>query len=321
MRAVQVVARGDPVKLREIPEPVPAKDEVRIKVLCSSVNFADLLLANGTYQEKPDLPFTLGMEVCGEIDQIGQDVSGFHIGDRVAAYVGYGAMADFCCIPQSNCALVPPEMPSEAAAGFLIAYGTSHVALVRRARLQPNETLLVLGAGGGVGLAAVEIGRLIGAKVIAAARGKEKLEAAIKAGATHIIDTGKDDLRESVLQLGGADVIYDPVGGDLFKAAMRAANREARIIPIGFASGEVPQIPANILLVKNLTVIGVYWGGYNAFNPGVLTDSIRTLMQWYASGQLMPTIGQTVNLEEAGKALDLVRNREAVGKIVIRVSD
>ena len=175
-------------------------------------------------------------------------------------------------------------MPAESAAGFLIAYGTPHVALSHRAELQPCERLLVLGAAGGTGLAAVAVGKLMGAEVIAAARGAERAKAVLAAGADHAIDTDQDDIRETVKGLGGADVVFDPVGGEQFKAAMRAANPEARLLAIGFASGDVPQIPANILLVKNLTVIGFYWGGYRNFRPSVIADSASTLLGWYQEG-------------------------------------
>ncbi|MCY3879327.1 MAG: NADPH:quinone oxidoreductase family protein [Rhodobacteraceae bacterium] len=317
MRAIQVVERGKPVQLREIDPPVPAPGEVRLRILAAGVNFADLLMAEGTYQVKPPLPFTLGMEVCGLVDALGDGVTSPAPGQRVAAYAGYGGMADFACLPATHCVSVPETMPSDTAAGFLIAYGTSHMALHRRARLQAGERLLVLGAGGGIGLTAVEIGRLMGAEVIAAARGGAKLEAARMAGADHLIDTDIHDLRETVKSLGGADVVYDPVGGELFKAAMRASNREARLLPVGFASGEIPQIPANILLVKNLSVIGFYWGGYSEFNPTALTDSAETLVGWFQQGLLKPSIAATHSLEHAAEALDLLRAR----KVVIRVAD
>ena len=319
MRAVQVVEYGKPVEVRRIAAPEPAKGEVRLKVLAAGVNFADLLHVQGSYQEKPPLPFTLGMEVCGVVEALGPGVSVPAVGQRVAAYLGHGGMAEQCCLAAENCVPVPGSMRDETAAGFLITYGTSHVALERRARLQPGERLLVLGAGGGVGLTAVEIGKLMGAEVIAAARGETKLAAASEAGADHLINTAADDVRETVRKLGGADVIYDPVGGDLFKQAMRAANPEARLIPIGFASGSVPQIPANILLVKNLTAVGVYWGGYRAFNASVLTDSISTLMSWFSKGRLRPFDGCVLDLGQASDALELLRSRKAVGKIVIRI--
>jgi NADPH2:quinone reductase len=208
-------------------------------------------------------------------------------------------------------------MDDATAAGFMVAYGTSHLALTRRAHLQPNDTLLVLGAAGGVGLTAVEIGKAIGATVIAVARGADKLAIAKAAGADHIIDSSVEDVKTAVKALGGADVVYDPVGGEAFKAALGACNREARVIVIGFASGEVPQVPANIILVKNITVIGFYWGGYLKFNADALTESLAELMAWHAEGRLRPHVSHKVPLAQAGDALELLRSRKSTGKVVV----
>ena len=180
--------------------------------------------------------------------------------------------------------------------------------------------MLVLGASGGIGLTAIELGKMMGATVIACARGADKLAVAKDVGADHLIDTSTQDIREVVKSLGGADVVYDPVGGDQFKAAMRACNPEARLIPLGFASGDIPQIPANILLVKNLTVIGFYWGGYAKFKPSVLTDSFKQLFTWYAEGRLKPHVSHELPLEQANEALQLLVDRKATGKVVVRVS-
>ncbi len=320
MRAMQVTGYGQPLEMAEIVQPEPSAGEVRIRVDSAGVNFADLLLASGHYQERPDLPFSPGMEVCGRIDRINAG-GGLQVGQKVAGFAGYGGMAEYCCIPASNCIPVPDRMPAVEAAGFLVAYGTAHVALHHRARLQEGERLLVLGAAGGTGLCAVEIGKMMGAEVIAAARGRSRLDSTIRAGADHVIDTGRDDIRQRVKALGGADVIFDPVGGEQFKAALRSANPEARLLPIGFASGDVPQIPANILLVKNLTVIGFYWGGYRSFRPDIIVDSARALVEWHAAGRLKPTISLVVPLESANDALDLLRNRQATGKVVVKVAD
>jgi len=208
-------------------------------------------------------------------------------------------------------------MPSVEAAGFLIAYGTSHVALDYKANLKPGERLLVLGASGGVGLTAVELGHIMGAEVIACARGGEKLAIARLAGADHLIDSETDDIRTIVKNLGGADVVYDPVGGDQFTAAMRATNPDGRLLPLGFASGTVPQIPANILMVKNLTVIGFYWGAYARLKPSVLTDSFVQLFRWYEQGRLKPHISHVLPLERTNEALELLRTRRATGKVVV----
>ena len=211
-------------------------------------------------------------------------------------------------------------MSAVDAAAFLIAYGTSQIALDYKARLQPAERLLVLGASGGVGLTAVELGKLMGAEVVACARGQDKLEICRKIGADHLIDSDTDDIRAVVKSLGGADVVYDPIGGDQFKAALRACNPGARLLPLGFASGEVPQIPANILLVKNLTVLGFYIGGYAKLDPSVLTNSFRALTDWYVAGKLKPHVSHVLPLEKANEALDLLRTRQATGKVVIEIA-
>lgn len=320
MRAMQVTALGAPLELHDIALPGPGMGEVRVRVRACGLNFADTLVQVGKYQEKFDLPVTPGMELCGVIDALGEGVRGLRIGQRVAANPGHGGLAEYAVVPASACAPISDDMPDADAAAFLVAYASSHMALDHRAHLQAGERLLVLGASGGVGLTAVELGKLMGAEVIACARGADKLEIARAAGADHLIDSVADDLREAVLALGGADVVYDPIGGDLFTAAMRACNPEARILPIGFASGTVPQIPANILLVKNLTVIGFYVGGYKRFAPDVLTRSFAQLIAWYDAGRLRPHVSNVLPLEQANDGLDLLRRRKATGKVVIRIS-
>ena len=283
------------------------------------LNFADLLIQNGTYQDIPAAPFTLGMEIAGEINAIGESVEGFSPGDRVAVYAGQGGLAEEGVFDAERVVRVPDSMSFEQAAGFLVAYGTSHMALAHRARLKAGETLLVTGAAGGVGLTAVEIGKLMGATVVAHARGAAKLEVARAAGADHLVDDG-EDLRQRLLDLGGADVVYDAVGGAAFKAAFRAMRPEGRLIAIGFASGEVPQIPANHLLVKNLDVIGFYIGGYMKFRPDAVRDSFATLMRWFDEGRLRPHISNILPLDRVEEVMALLRERKSTGKVVIRVS-
>jgi NADPH2:quinone reductase len=321
MRAMQVTAYDQPLTLQTLEMPMPAAGEVLVKVETCGLNFGDTLLIKGTYQEKPALPFTLGMELSGVITALGEDVDGLAVGQRIAAYSGFNGLAEYASVPADICVAIPDAMDAVDAAAFLIAYGTSHVALDYKARLQPGERLLVLGASGGVGLTAVELGKLMGAEVIACARGQAKLDICRAAGADHLIDSDVDDIREIVKSLGGADVVYDPIGGDQFKAAMRACNPEARLLPLGFASGEVPQIPANILLVKNLNVLGLFWGGYKKFKPSVLTDSFKVLIDWYVAGKLKPHVSHVMPLDQANDALDLLRTRKATGKVVVRVSD
>jgi len=321
MRAMQLTAPGQPLVMRDISRPDPAPGEVLVRIHTCGLNFGDTLIVKGTYQEKPALPATVGMEMCGTIEALGAGVAHLEVGQRIAAYAGFGGLAEYATLPAGICVPVPDDMPSVDAAAFLIAYGTSHVALDYKAHLRPGERLLVLGASGGVGLTAVELGKLMGAEVIAVARGPDKLAIARQAGADHLLDSEVCDLRADVKALGGADVVYDPVGGDLFDAALRACNPEARLLPLGFASGVVPQIPANILLVKNLTVIGCYWGGYMRVNPSVLTDSFATLLDWYAQGRLKPHVSHVLPLEQANEGLELLRSRKATGKVVISIDD
>ncbi|NOX40287.1 MAG: NADPH:quinone oxidoreductase family protein [Alphaproteobacteria bacterium] len=319
MRAMQVTEYGHPLQLQQIDKPSPQAGEILLKIHCVGMNFADTLLIKGTYQEKPPLPFTMGMEICGTIEETGSEVTHLSVGQRVAVFAGLGGLAEYGCFNAQSCVPIPDVMPAPDAAAFLIAYGTSHVALDYKANLKAGERLLVLGASGGIGLTAIELGKLIGAEVIAVARGDEKLKIAKAKGADHLINSETDDIRELVKSLGGADVVYDPVGGDQFKAAMRACNPEARLIPLGFASGEVPQIPANILLVKNLTVIGLYWGGYAKFKPSVLRDSFTQLFKWYGEGRLKPHISHMLPLERANEALELLTSRKSTGKVVVNI--
>ncbi len=317
MRAFQVTGFAFPPALREIDRPAPAPGEMRVRIAACGLNFADLLMADGKYQDTPDPPFTLGMEVAGTVEEVGPDTEGPAPGTRIAVFSGQGGLAEQGCFPVERAVLLPDAMGFAEAAAFQIAYGTSHLALDYKARLQPGENLLVLGAAGGVGLTAVEIGKAMGATVIACARGQDKLAVARAAGADHLIDAETDDIRTAVRDLGGADVVYDPVGGDQFKAAFRACNPEARLLPIGFASGDVPQIPANHLLVKNLTVMGLYWGGYLRFAPHVVTDSLATLMDLFTAGRIKPHVSHILPLDRADEGLELLRTRKSTGKVVI----
>ncbi|MBX2854145.1 MAG: NADPH:quinone oxidoreductase family protein [Rhodobacteraceae bacterium] len=325
MRAMRLHELGGDLKLDEAPSPEPGPGQARLRVLACGINFADTLIVSGKYQEKPELPFSPGMEVCGVVDALGPGVTGGEgapeIGARVMATTGYGWLAESVLAPAAACVPAPPRLSDLEAAAVPVAYGTSHIALDRRARLQAGERLLVLGAAGGVGLTAVEIGKLMGAEVIACARGAEKLAVAKSKGADHVIDAaeGPDVLRERVKALGGADVVFDPVGGAFWTAAVRSANPEARLLPIGFASGEIPQIPANILLVKNLTAIGLYWGAYAKFAPEALGESFRALCGWLQSGDLTPHVSHHLPLEQATQALELLRQRKASGKVVVAV--
>ncbi len=321
MRAFQLNAAGGTPSLIELPVPEPAKGELCLRIVSCGLNFADLLMIDGRYQERPTPPFTLGMEVAGIVDSLGPETQGPAPGTRVAVFAGHGGLAEYGCFATARCLPIPDAMSFDHAAAFQIAYGSSHLALTRRARLQSGETLLVTGAAGGVGLTAVEIGKALGARVIAAARGAEKLAVAQAAGADHLIDSDTTDLKAAVKSLGGADVVYETVGGDHFTAAMGATRPEGRILTIGFAGGSVPQIAANHLLVKNISVIGFYWGGYLGFHPDALATSLTELMHWYSSGRLHPHVSQVLPLSRAGEALALLRDRRSTGKVVVRCRD
>ncbi len=320
MRAYQVTQFDIPAAFAEQDKPEPDVGETRVKIACCGLNFADLLMQKGQYQDTPATPFTLGMEIAGTIDAQGAGDSGLKIGTRVAVFGGQGGLAEYGCYNARTVLPIPDAMSMAEAAAFQIAYGTSHLALGYRAHLKAGETLLVLGAAGGVGLTAVEIGKLMGATVIAVARGADKLEVARKAGADHLIEANAEDLRDQLKALGGVDVVYDPVGGDLFKAAFRACNPEARILTIGFASGEVPKIPANHLLVKNIDVLGFYWGGYLKFKPEVVTDSLRTLFDWYEQGKLQPHVSHVLPFEQVAEGMEFLRTRKTTGKVVIEIA-
>jgi NADPH2:quinone reductase len=319
MRAFGIERYGaEPGLMTVAPRP-PAQGEIAVAIKACGLNFADILMSEGKYQERPDPPLVLGMELAGEVVSAGPDTPAPPAGTQVVLFAGSGGLAETGCFPADRAVAIPAGMPLVEAAAFQVAYGTSHLALTRRARLAPGETLVVLGAAGGVGLTAVEIGKLMGARVIAVARGADRLAAAKAAGADHLVDSEAGDLREALKALGGADVVYDPVGGAQFEAALRAARPEARILVIGFASGEVPQIRANHLLVKNVEVIGFYWGGYLSFRPAAVTDSLRTLFGWYAEGRLKPHVSHVLPLARAAEGLALLRERKATGKVVITI--
>jgi NADPH2:quinone reductase len=322
MRAVLCKEWGGPEKLvvEEMVSPPIREGTVRIAVHAAGINFADLLLISGQYQEKPAFPFTPGMEAAGTVTEVGAGVSSLKAGDRVMALTGTGAYAGEVVIDAGRALKIPDKMDFVTAASFPVAYGTSHGAFDWRAHLKPGEWLLVLGAAGGVGLTAVEIGKAMGAKVIACAGGPEKLEVARQHGADHLIDYSREDIRERVKAITGgkgADVVYDPVGGDAFDASLRSIAWGGRLIVIGFASGRIPQAPANILLVKNIDVIGFYWGSYQARKPELLHDSYGKLLRWFEEGKLKPHISAQMDLDEVAQAMALLQSRKSTGKVVL----
>ncbi len=321
MRAYQVHNFGEkPVLLDRSPEKI-THGQVRVQIAACALNFADLLMIRGKYQDMPPLPFIPGLELCGRICEVGAGVADLALGDRVAIFAGSGGFATEGVFPADRCIKVPHSLSDAEAAGVLVAYGTSHLALMDRAGLQQGDTVIVTGAAGGVGLTAVEIAAAKGARVVAIARGPEKLDTAKAAGAQIAISSEDPDLTAKLKDLGGAQIVYDAVGGDLFKPCLRACAPEARYLAIGFASGDVPQIPANILLVKNLTVQGFYWGGVLKYAPAKVMDSLADVFAMMDAGQLRPDVRHTFPFENALDALDFLEQRKSTGKVVITMGD
>ena len=308
--------------IENVPAPALGAGEVRIRVRAAGVNYPDNLMIAGKYQVQPPLPFSPGFELAGEILEVSDGVTHLKPGQRVAATSMGGAMAEEICVPATNVVPIPDMMDFSSAAGFIITYGTSYHALEQRARLKPGEKLLVLGAGGGVGLTAVEIGHLMGAEVLAAASSAEKLQLAADRGATHLINYTETSLREQVRELTadqGVDVIYDPVGGELFNDCLRSAGWGGRILVIGFASGTIPNIPANIPLLKGLSIVGVFWGTFARREPETNLQNMGKLLAWFEQGKLKPCISTTYSLEDASLAMTALLERRASGKLVITV--
>ncbi len=306
--------------LESIEDPVAAKDDVVIDIKACSVNFADSLMVEGSYQVKPPLPFSPGVEVAGIISEVGSNISGWKVGDRVQALTNWGGFAEKVAVNAEALCALPAAMSYVDAAAFVVAYGTSHVALDWRAKLQKGEWLVVNGAGGGVGLTAVEIGKLLGARVIATAGSDEKLGIAREKGAEFTINYKNENIRDKIREYTGgkgANVVYDPVGGDVFRQSFRAMAPEGRMLVIGFASGDIPQVPANHLLVKNIELIGFYWGAYKLFKPEILQNSTKQLFDWYEEGRIAPHISATYPLEKTVDAIRALRNRTSSGKVVV----
>jgi NADPH2:quinone reductase len=306
----------------EMESPKLRGGEVKIAVKAAGINFPDLLMVQGLYQVKPPFPFSPGLEVAGDVIAVGEGVTDRHLGQRVIGIVNYGGFAEEAVAPAMMTLPMPETMSYEQGAGFPLTYGTSHVALEYRAKLQAGETLLVLGAAGGVGLTAVELGKLMGATVIAAASSEDKLALCREYGADYTINYSQDDLREAVKKITDgrmADVIYDPVGGDLFDSAIRCTAWSGRYLVIGFASGRIPEIAINRLLLKNSSLVGVFWGAYAINQPHVLQESFRSLLKSFVAGKLNPHIDQVFPMERAVDAMQVLGNRQAKGKIVLTI--
>ena len=293
MKAVLCVEHGLPEKLvfKDIPTPEPGKGQARIRVHAAGVNFPDTLIIQNLYQFKPALPFSPGGEAAGVIDAIGEGITDLKIGDRVVAMTGNGCYAEQVVANRAQIVPIPGDMPFDIASGFTMTYGTSHHALKQRANLQPGETLLVLGAAGGVGLTAVELGKLMGAKVIAAASSDEKLALCREYGADETINYATEDLKDRVKALTGGtgvDVIYDPVGDRFAEPAFRGIAWNGRYLVVGFAGGAIPSLPLNLPLIKGASIVGVFWGAFTQAEPALHRDNMAELLAWYNAGKLKP---------------------------------
>lgn len=319
MRAAICASHGGPdaVEIRELPDPEAGSGQVVVDVKAAGLNFPDLLMTRGLYQLKPPPPFAPGGEVAGVVSQVGEGVDGVAVGDRVMAITGFGGFCEKVVVGTNQIVRVPDAMDLTVAGGFAFTYATSYHALEDRARLREGETLLVLGAAGGVGLAAVELGHRMGARVIAAASTDDKLELCRRYGASEGINYAKEDLKQRAKELGGADVVYDPVGGDYAEPALRALKPFGRFLVIGFASGTIPSIRLNLALLKECAIVGVAWGAWAMRDPAGHTRNMRALLEMYAAGKLEPHISEVLPLDRAADALRAMDARKVKGKVVL----
>ncbi len=309
--------------LEEVSSPIPQADEVLINVVACGVNFPDLLIIQNKYQFKPNLPFSPGGEVSGTIEAVGEKVKHLKVGDRVVALCGWGGFAEQVVVKANRAFLMPPEMDFINGACTLYTYGTSYHALKDRAQLKQGETLLILGAAGGVGLAAVELGKTMGATVIAAASSKEKLNICQEKGADHLINYSEEDLRTRLKEIildKGVDVVYDAVGGKLAEQALRSIAWKGRYLVVGFTTGEIPQFPANLPLLKGCSIMGVFWGSFAEREPQKSLQNFSELVALMKSGKIKQHIHKKYSLEEASQALEDLMNRKVIGKAVVQVN-
>ena len=325
MKAILCKAFGAPssLVLEEVESPKPKEKEVLVTLKACGVNFPDTLIIQGLYQFKPALPFTPGSDIAGIVKEVGEGVKHLKVGDEVFGFVMNGGFAEEVIVPSNACFLKPKDMDFPVAASFMMAYGTSYHALKDRAQLKAGETLLVLGASGGVGLAAVELGKLMGAKVIAAASSDDKLALCKEYGADATINYATEDLKTRIKELTegkGVDVVYDPVGGTYSEAALRSMAWEGRFLVVGFAAGDIPKIPLNLTLLKGCSIVGVFWGSFVMKTPKKNMQNTIELMQWYSEKKLKPHIHGVYPLANTPQALEEMMNRRVKGNIVIGMS-
>ncbi|MBV8972362.1 MAG: NADPH:quinone oxidoreductase family protein [Sphingomonadaceae bacterium] len=324
MKAVLCVEHGPPEKLvvQDVAVPEPGRGQVRLKVEAAGVNFPDTLIIQNLYQFKPALPFSPGGEAAGVIDAVGEGVEGVSVGDRAIVMTGNGCFAEYVIANRAQVVPITGTMPADIAAGFTMTYGTSHHALKQRAHLKAGETLLVLGAAGGVGLTAVELGKVMGAKVIAAASTDEKLALTREYGADETINYATASLKDEIKRLTGGrgvDVVYDPVGDRFAEPAFRGIAWNGRYLVVGFAGGNIPSLPLNLPLIKGASLVGVFWGAFTHAEPDVHRANMAELLTWYAEGRLKPHVSRHFPLDEGPAAIRWMMDRKATGKVVLTV--
>lgn len=323
MRALLCTRPGTPddLEMGDLPDPVPGPGEAVVRVEAAALNYFDLLIVAGKYQYKPAHPFSPGAEFAGTVERLGPDAAGFARGERVIGYAGWGAAREKIAIPVSRLVKVPAGLDAERAAGLIVTYGTSYYALKNRGGLKRGETLAVLGASGGVGLAAVELGKAMGARVIACASSDEKLEFALEHGADHGVNYASGDLRDLLKKLGGEhgiDVLYDPIGDKYAEPALRSLAWLGRYLVVGFAAGEIPKLPLNLVLLKSCDVRGVFWGSWTERDPAGHRANTTDLLHWCADGTISAHVHATYPLDQAAQAMKDIASRKAMGKIVLK---
>ena len=324
MKAIRCKSYGPPSNLvfEETEDVKAGPNQVVVSVKACGLNFPDTLIIQGLYQFKPELPFTPGSDLAGVVKEVGKGVEHLSVGQEVFGFVPYGALAEEVLVPANACFPKPPQMDFKTAASFLMAYGTSYHALKDRGQLKEGDTLLVLGASGGVGLAAVELGKLMGAKVIAAASTDEKLQLCKEYGADLFLNYTQEDVKSTLKEMTegkGVDMVYDPVGGNYSEAALRATGRYGKFLVVGFAAGEIPKIPLNLPLLKEAEIVGVFWGSFAMKEPQANMENSMQLMKWHAEGKLKPHIHKTYNLKDTPLALEEMIERKVMGKMVVTI--
>jgi NADPH2:quinone reductase len=326
MRAIVCKEFKSPAKLAisKLDDPTPADNEVLIQVKAAGLGYVDALTVAGLYQIKPTLPFIPGNEISGVVIQTGDAVKHLRVGQRVLAMPRNGGLAELICLNENTCTPIPEVLSHESAAGFLVNYCTAYHGLTYCGRVQPKEIVLIMGASGGVGVAAIDIAKALGAEVIAAASTQKKRDACLTLGADHVIDYSKENWRadlQKVLAGRPLNVVYDPVGGDYAEPALRSLGPDGRYLVVGFATGEIPKVALNLTLLKRCAIIGVNWGGFVAANPNEMRAVMTTLLEWISKGLLNPAAGETMPLQRAGSAMMKMLNRKAIGKMVITLND